>query len=432
MPRFTDLVRGRWTAAALLALIAALAAGALALAQDAQRVESPHGKFREACSNCHAATAWKPARIGPKFDHAKYGFALEGAHASSDCMSCHTSLEFTRVRAQCVSCHQDPHRGELGLECARCHGARSFLDRGPMLRMHQLTRFPLTGSHASLDCESCHPPAPQGQMQFVGTQAECRACHMAQYDEAKTPDHVAGGFPTDCQQCHAPTTWNAARFDHANTAFPLTGAHRQVACSGCHGDGVYKGKPTDCASCHMTEYNAATPNHQSAGFPASACAGCHNTTQWAGASFDHNATAFPLTGAHTTVACSGCHGDGVYQGKSTACISCHQSTFDTAVPGHNPTDFPTAQCGTCHNTTAWTGATINHDTPYFPIYSGTHSGRWTQCAQCHANTASYASFTCMSSGCHSQSSTNSDHSGVNGYSYTAPACYSCHPKGRAG
>ena len=34
---------------------------------------------------------------------------------------------------------------------------------------------------------------------------------------------------------------------------------------------------------------------------------CHNTTQWTGATFDHTATGFALTGAHTSVQCAQCH-----------------------------------------------------------------------------------------------------------------------------
>ncbi len=339
-----------------LGAVAALAAGALVLAAEAPHVESPHGKFREPCSECHSANAWTPARVSRKFDHSKYGFALTGAHATAGCLDCHATLEFTQKRTRCVSCHEDPHRGELGTECARCHGARSFVDRGPMLRMHQLTRFPLTGSHASLDCESCHTPAEQGRMQFVGSEPNCRTCHLAQYQAVQVPNHVAGGFSTSCDECHATTTWGSAHFDHARTAFPLTGAHVGAACTSCHGDGVYKGKSTACASCHQAQYAAATP-------------------------------------------------------------------------AHDATYFPAAQCASCHNTTAWAAGTFPHDAPYFPIYSGRHAGRWNSCTDCHPSAGNYPTFTCMSGGCHGQSGTDAGHARVSGYSYSATACYSCHPRG---
>ena len=267
-------------------------------------------------------------------------------------------------------------------------------------------------------------------MQFVGTPPNCSGCHMADYHATTDPDHVASGFPVTCQNCHSSITWKPASFDHNRTAFPLTGAHRATPCMSCHGDGVYKGKATACVSCHLADYNGTTnPVHSSSGF-STACEGCHNTTSWAGAAFDHNKTAFPLTGAHITTPCQSCHGDGVYAGKSTACVSCHQNDYNgTTNPAHAAAGFSTS-CQSCHTTTSWNGATFNHDGPYFPIYSGTHAGRWSACTDCHTSSTSYQPFTCFN--CHphdDKAQTDSNHSGVSGYSYDSNACYSCHPRG---
>ena len=427
----TDLRHWRWRAALALPALLALAAvvAPRILAAPATRVANPHGALKEECATCHSASGWKPARVSRRFDHARYGFALEGAHAAVECMACHGSLDFSQQKTLCASCHQDPHRGEMGTDCARCHGARSFIDRSSMLRAHQLTHLPLTGSHAGLDCEACHRPAAQGQMQFVGTRAECIACHEADFRAARNPDHTP--FPQDCMSCHSTLGWNSARFDHARTSFPLTGAHTRAACASCQGDGVYAGKNTACVSCHRPDYDGTTnPNHAAAGYSTS-CQTCHNTTAWAGAGFDHNQTAFPLTGAHAGAACASCHGDGVYAGKSTACASCHQSNYDgTTDPQHAAAGFPLT-CGTCHNTTSWSGARFtSHDASFFPIYSGTHSGRWSNCSTCHTTNTNYANFTCFS--CHphdDQATTTLKHSAVSGFSYDSQACYSCHPRG---
>jgi hypothetical protein len=489
-------------AAASLLIAPLIVALASPLAARLAPPESPHGKFRGECADCHSANAWKPARISTKFNHAKFGFPLEGAHAAASCTSCHASLDFTQEKQLCASCHEDVHRGELGTDCARCHTSRSFIDRSAMLRAHQASRFPLTGSHASLECEDCHKPAAAGHMQFVGQRADCSGCHMADFQAAKAPDHVAGGFPLDCMTCHSTGDWHRARFNHDFTGFPLTGAHRAVDCASCHPGNVFTARSTACASCHQSNYDQTTnPAHAASGF-STQCQTCHTTTSWAGATFNHsgfpltgghagvpcaschsggvyqglstacvschqsnydqttnpphaasgystqcqtchtttswagatfNHSGFPLTGGHAGLACASCHSSGVYQGLSTACVSCHQTDYNgTTNPAHAAAGFST-QCQTCHSTTSWAGATFDHDTNFFPIYSGRHAGLWSACTTCHTSSSSYTQFTCFS--CHphdDQAGTNSHHTGVSGYSYNSQACYSCHPRGNAG
>ncbi len=408
--------------AALLLLAPLLVLGVSSLAAPAaRRVENPHGDFREDCGMCHRADAWTPVKVSRRFDHgARYGFPLEGAHAAANCTACHATLEFKQHKMNCTSCHEDIHRGENGTDCARCHSARSFTDMAAMRRLHQTTRFPLTGGHAGLDCETCHKPAASGHMQFVGTRAACADCHMADFRAAKDPDH-GQGFSTDCASCHTPLGWHAAKFDHSQSGFPLTGAHRAVACGSCHANNQFKGTPKDCVSCHRAQYDATTtPAHGAAGFPV-ACATCHSTTAWNTATFDHNATAFPLTGAHRATTCAGCHGDGVYNGKSTACASCHQTDYNGATsPRHTQPSFPLT-CTTCHGTTSWSGAAINHDATAFPL-TGAH--RATACTACHGDGV-YQGKTTLCYGCH-----QADYSGTTDPRHTTPSfpttCTPCH------
>jgi len=85
--------------------------------------------------------------------------------------------------------------------------------------------------------------------------------------------------------------------------FALTGRHATTPCASCHASG-YAGTPTACVSCHQADYNGTNdPNHATAGF-STACEACHNTTGWSGANFNHGATRFALTGAHTTTPCA--------------------------------------------------------------------------------------------------------------------------------
>lgn len=412
-----------------IAIVVALVAVCASPSAAQQTTRNPHGQLRQPCATCHGPEGWTPVRISSAFDHAKTGFPLAGAHAQTTCRSCHASLDFKGAARDCASCHRDVHRGELGADCARCHTPRSFIDRSSLARAHQQTRFPLTGAHIAVDCERCHTPTPQGRLTFVNRASDCVDCHRTDYAAARNPDHAAGGISTNCTQCHSTASWPRARFSHAGTRFPLTGAHRAVPCAQCHGDGVYAGKSTTCVSCHQLAYNGTTdPPHQPAGFTTD-CTMCHTTTAWTGATFDHAGTGFPLTGAHVTASCQQCHSDGVYAGKPTACVSCHQAAYDaTTDPNHAQSAFPT-DCTSCHTTTTWTGARFTaHDASYFPIYSGAHRGRWSSCSTCHTVATDYSQFNCLV--CHGQSETNGHHSGISGYSYNSQACYSCHPNGR--
>ena len=209
--------------------------------QAQQRTRSPHGELKLECRACHRPDGWSVIRMSRDFDHARFGFALVGAHASSACRACHQSLDFKGAREDCTGCHTDVHRGELGADCARCHTPRAFQDREVMLRAHQTTRFALEGSHRALDCSNCHSPAGQGGLQFVARSTACVSCHAPEYAAARQPDHVAGGFPRDCANCHAATIWGRARFNHDMSGFPLVGAHRAVGCMECHTGGRYPG-----------------------------------------------------------------------------------------------------------------------------------------------------------------------------------------------
>ena len=381
----------------VLWVLLALSAPAALVAQQ-PTVRNPHGTLAQPCAVCHSPQAWKPARISSSFDHAKAasGFTLAGAHAAVACKSCHTSLTFKDAPRDCVGCHTDPHRGELGTTCARCHTMRSFVDRTVMGRAHQLTRFPLTGAHVAVDCESCHSTSAQGQMTFAARASDCNSCHLKDYQATRNPDHSAGGFPHDCQSCHVTVSWTGAKFDHNATGFPLNGAHLAVNCTQCHGTSGFGALPTACASCHQTDYNnAKDPNHQQAQFPTD-CTVCHSTTTWTSATFNHNTTSFPLSGAHVQATCAQCHGDGVYKGKPKACVSCHQTDYNNANdPSHQQAQFST-DCTGCHTTNTWTGANFNHGTTAFPLTGahvqltcdqchgdGVYKGKPTACVSCH-------------------------------------------------
>jgi len=382
--------------------------------------------FPTRCADCHNTTAW----IGAVAKHAQSMFALTGKHVAVSCLTCHADGMYAGKSTACASCHQAKYdattnpkhsAASFSTGCTECHTTDGFQ---PATWTHPATAFQFTGPHAGRTCAGCHADGI-----YNGKGTACIACHRTTYDTTSSPAHAVAGFPTTCTDCHTPTTWLGATADHAKTLFPLTGKHLTVQCKSCHADGVYKGRSTACASCHTATYDTTSaPAHAAAGFPTT-CATCHTTAGFRPATWSHPATTFPFTGAHVGRACAACHADGVYKGRSTLCIACHRTTYDTTSnPAHGAAGFPTT-CADCHTTTKWLGATFDHDAKFFPIRSGVHNGKWAACTDCHVNPASYAVFSCFSCHKHNQTDMDSKHRDISGYAYDSNKCYGCHPRG---
>ncbi len=383
----------------------------------------PHDTFPGDCALCHVGNGWHKIKSDFSFDHGKEtGVTLLGAHKKAECLLCHNDRGGLKASMQrgCQGCHADPHAAQLGQNCKSCHNEKSWVPRGQISK-HARTRFPLAGVHASAACQRCHPGAHVGR--FGGLDPSCEVCHTKELVRATNPDHQAQGWTDNCQRCHIPTAWADARFNH--DSYPLVGEHRTQACSACHKNNVFKGTPNQCVDCHLSNYQATTnPQHSTAGFGTD-CERCHSPYGWAGANFDHD-NFFVLRGSHKGLDCSKCHKNNVYKGTPKDCASCHINDYNsTTSPNHAASGFPTT-CETCHNETAWEGATFDHTA--FPIDSGKHKGL--SCTDCHPNLAQPKTFTCLS--CHDHSKTKMDdkHKDVSGYSWTSSSCYSCHPKGK--
>ncbi|MFN8580351.1 MAG: hypothetical protein U0163_05145 [Gemmatimonadaceae bacterium] len=117
-----------------------------------------------------------------------------------------------------------------------------------------------------------------------------------------------------------------------------------------------------------------------------------------------------------------CHSDGVYKGKPTTCVSCHQTDYNNSTnPHHIQAGFSTL-CQSCHTTIKWPGAPYDHTkNTTFPL-TGAHIGQ--QCIACHASKV-YKGLptTCVS--CHLtdyNNTTNPKHSTL-GFPTT---CQDCH------
>jgi hypothetical protein len=375
--------------------------------------------FPTTCEQCHGMDSW----FGAAFDHLKFtGFALTGAHAALDCNSCHLGGKFKGTPADCVGCHlrdfqntNNPNHVSLNFPqtCQGCHNTTAWQ---PANFNHALIGFPLTGAHATLQCSQCHI---NGNFNLNST--NCVSCHLKDYQGTTNPNHVQANFPQTCQNCHDTVSWLNAIFNHANTGFALTGAHTALQCSQCHVNGNYNLTSGACSTCHLKDYQGTTnPNHVQAGFPT-ACESCHSTVSWLGASFNHNNTGFPLTGAHVPLQCSQCHINGNYNLNTAACASCHLTDFNnTNAPNHIQVGFP-QQCEVCHNTTTWIPSSFNHNNTPFPL-TGFHTT--VPCASCHVNN----NYTTVPTDCYSCHKT--DYNGTTNPNHIAAGfpttCQTCH------
>jgi class III cytochrome C family protein len=238
----------------------------------------------------------------------------------------------------------------------------------------------LSRAHASLEginsCLQCHT-AGRG----VSAQ-KCLTCHKPIAERIARKRGVHRAVTTDCVTCHVEHAgvdaelrpFNTQRFNHAtDAAFPLDGLHASLAtnCAACHKTRSFLAASPSCSSCH-------TDAHKGTLGPR--CETCHTTAVRFSDSrtrFDHGRTAFPLTGAHTSVTCSACHTKGAttYKVASTSCASCHNDPHRAQFGG---------SCASCHVTQSWKTTKVDHSRTAFPL-RGQHLS--VQCVSCHAKPA---------------------------------------------
>jgi hypothetical protein len=235
----------------------------------------------------------------------------------------------------------DPNHAQAGFPttCDTCHSTSSW---SGALFDHGKTGWPLTGSHNALKCSQCHI---NGNYKLTNT--ACVTCHLTDYNNTNNPPHKAAGFPQQCELCHDTALWADGKFDHNQTKFPLTGAHKTVLCAQCHVNNNYTTLPTDCYGCHKKDYDGTNnPNHKSAGFPTT-CLTCHNTNSWLGATFNH--TWFPMKHGGATT-CSNCHTNSSNYAVFS-CTICHAKNQTDqnhqGVPGYV---YNSTNCYQCHPT----------------------------------------------------------------------------------
>lgn len=278
------------------------------------------------CASCHTQRTWTDAR----FDHGKEtGFALDGAHKSASCQSCHRSGRFEdKLPRDCSGCHAaiDAHAGRMGTQCEACHEATLW--RNTHFVHERDTKFPLQGAHSQLTCHSCHVASVAKQK----PSQQCANCHRA-------VDVHAGALGTACENCHGVTSWKRdVRFDHDLTRFALLGQHVAVPCAGCHKTQRFTDAPQRCEGCHKQD-----DVHK--GNLGADCARCHSPNAWSIWQFDHRKESnFELSGAHARLQCNACHRRPAGEARlGRDCAACHAN--DDVHLGQFG-----RRCDSCHST----------------------------------------------------------------------------------
>ncbi|MDB6100470.1 MAG: hypothetical protein JWO52_469, partial [Gammaproteobacteria bacterium] len=329
---------------------------------------------------------------------------------------------------------------------------------------HLTTGFELTGRHRDLPCEECHANAV-----FKGTPRDCSACHgigTSVRATGKSANHILS--TEACDSCHATVAWvPAVNFDHAQTHGSCSTCHNNVQaqgkgpqhlstnleCSACHStiswSGAifnHEGISGGCAQCHNRQTATGLPDAHipTGGAPCESCHSPTNFTTFAGTAMNHGAVAgMPCANCHeagrTFIGVTITTRPGSPHPATGDCGTCHSSTstftgLSQLPPNHLPTSQP---CTQCHSNLA-----------DFSIYTMSHQGITSGCANCHgpglsfvnmapptlrefpANHIPTGSLPCES--CHSTTNfttfagTAMTHSAV-----TAISCSACHEAGKS-
>ncbi len=378
-------------------------------------------------------SAWAAPAAG-QISPGPLAHAHRSLDGSLDCFKCHVAPgRKSTMDANCLACHTEIatmrsanrgyHAKVADQACASCHPDHAGRDfdlvswgkAGLEAFDHNEAGWPLEGKHAKVECRTCHEPKYQrlplsGKLRvenhtesWLALETDCVSCHK---------DVHRSQVGSKCETCHGLDGWSpAAKFDHDQSRFALTGKHVDVECAKCHPpagvqvvaaegqrtrtrtaasgmaaahapklteDARYRPVPhAECSSCHRDV-------HQ--GRFGTACSDCHSTKGFAVINekgFDHDLTRYPLKGKHAEVACADCHDTKRAWGAKppfATCGSCHKDQH----AGQGQIVGKPADCATCHTVATFEHSSFtvaSHRATRYPL-EGAHVE--TECRLCHA------------------------------------------------
>ncbi|MEQ1891153.1 MAG: cytochrome c3 family protein [Planctomycetota bacterium] len=356
-----------------------------------------------------------------KFDHAKVGVVLDGAHAPLDCKECHEHARtpilppggqrFLGLDIDCASCHEDPHEGQRALACADCHGQETW--DGLRSLGHDRV-LPLIGGHA-LACSECHGEESGHGLDVLGGKGQkpeardCKACHESPH----TPEFEQGNATLAalaagqaCVTCHAPeheTFHELALLEmtpaqHAKSGFTLDAPHDVQACTDCHAvearrfEGRYPGRTQEaCSACHEDVHAG---QFETGPFAGQECTACHSKLHFEPHEFTpekHARGALELTGQHLELECGECHTQPDeeeprrFRGTESDCDACHEDAHDGFFEPRLAGLLPSAHgdCERCHDAERFANAEHGFEHGRFTGFEIAGAHAEAECAACH-------------------------------------------------
>jgi hypothetical protein len=193
---------------------------------------------------------------------------LVKAHAdlATNCFSCHVALRGTAAD-KCVACHALP---DIGLRTSK--GA-ALPQKGLKTSFHQQL--------SEQNCMACHtdhagPKLVQGSRKLFShallkpeVRQECATCHTKPAN-----DKLHAQIQGNCAQCHPPTAWKPATFDHSKL-FVLNEDHN-ATCITCHTGNDYS--RYTCYGGHEHTPSNILRKHEEKGISDLAnCVKCHRS-----------------------------------------------------------------------------------------------------------------------------------------------------------
>ncbi len=407
-----------------------------------------HDAYTTGCEGCHVSTYFP--------DNAAAYKAASHLPTDQDCYFCHTAsaadftdysnFAHTGITSNCASCHDgsannvaanavgepsDDIHNPITADCSICHTTgNNWVDTAYV-------------NHDSLDilnvrCDNCHngtfndfPPYPviKGK-NFIPnssntnthptTSSDCIVCHssdpVADFKDGGVDHSSAAVQAQRCDACHNGTD-AIGLADHA-THIPVPAIAMYDDCDGCHTAGAsftpstflqggHAGITDNCESCHNGNYetegtNGALGKNVGHVVTSSDCSACHNTSEFAGAVFDHS----------TVVGepCASCHSvasDGSHIPYSTGfdCAECHTSAaFKPASKYDHSQNSSSIRCDTCHDDQTYAASATQK--------TADHIDTNADCGSCHFGFETFAGATF-------------DHNGVS----ESTRCDSCHVEG---